>query len=49
MANIDFKEEYAKVLASGMFFEWFPDLTGTWEEDKDQFIALVSNFEWAKK
>ena len=40
MNKIDYKKEYAGLLGSGMFWEWFPTLTGNWEEDKDQFIVL---------
>lgn len=29
------KETYDKVLKSGMFWEWYPQLTGVWEEDKE--------------
>jgi hypothetical protein len=27
-------EEYQKELASGMFWEWYPKLTGHWDNDK---------------
>jgi hypothetical protein len=30
----DHKEEYLNILNSGMLFEWYPGLTGNWEEDK---------------
>jgi len=33
-------EEYRAVLASGMFFELFPGLSGNWEEDKLRWGAL---------
>lgn len=29
------KETYDKVLKSGMFWEFYPQLTGVWEEDKE--------------
>ena len=29
------KEDYEKLLASGMFWEFFPELTGEWEKDKE--------------
>jgi hypothetical protein len=32
--------EYERIMQSGMFFELFPDLTGTWELDKERFRAL---------
>ncbi len=31
---IELQSEYAAQLASGLFFEWYPELTGNWEEDK---------------
>lgn len=36
----DLKDEYLAVLKSGMFFEWYPGLTGDWEEDKLRWGAL---------
>jgi hypothetical protein len=33
-------EEYKKALNSGMFFEWFPGFTGTWEKDKERWKAV---------
>ncbi len=35
--------EYEKLLQSGMFFEFFPHLTGNWEEDKLEFEKIISN------
>jgi len=32
--NIKTKENYEKLLASGMFWEFHPELTGNWEQDK---------------
>ena len=29
------KEEYLKLLNSGMFWEWYPEATGIYETDKD--------------
>ena len=40
MNNVDYKKEYAGLLGSGMFWEWFPTLTGTWEDDKEAFEVL---------
>ena len=39
----DFKEqarvEYRKLLnESGMFFEWYPRLTGDWKKDKEEWL-----------
>lgn len=39
--KIDAKYEYAQLLASGMFWEMFPGLTGNWEDDKDIFKELI--------
>lgn len=33
-------EEYRSILNSGMFFELFPGLTGSWEEDRLRWRAL---------
>lgn len=33
----EYKEEYEKTLKSGMFFEWYPRLSGEWSEDKYAF------------
>lgn len=32
------KDQYDALLASGMFWSVFPELTGTWEHDKHKFI-----------
>jgi hypothetical protein len=34
------QQEYKKMLDSGMFFELFPGLTGTWEDDKNRWAVL---------
>lgn len=34
----EIKSEYIALLASGMFWEFFPHLTGIWNDDKDMFI-----------
>lgn len=31
----DIKKPYDMLLKSGMFWELYPQLTGTWEEDKE--------------
>ena len=36
MYKIRTKELYDKALKTGMFFEWYPTLTGNWKEDRDQ-------------
>ena len=37
--QIKTKENYDKLLASGMFWEFHPELTGNWEIDKDVILA----------
>jgi hypothetical protein len=34
------QQKYKKMLDSGMFFELFPGLTGTWEDDKNRWKVL---------
>lgn len=34
------KEKYVKLLDSGMFWEIYPELTGNWEKDKDEFMDI---------
>jgi hypothetical protein len=36
-------KEYKSLLKSGMFFEFFPQLTGNWEDDKDEFEKIINN------
>jgi len=33
-------KEYPQVLASGMFYVWFPTYSGFWEKDKEEFIKF---------
>jgi hypothetical protein len=33
--HIQTKEEYLKLLSTGMFFEFHPELTGIWNVDKE--------------
>lgn len=35
--ELEYYDEYQKCLTSGMFFEWFPELTGEWSKDKYAF------------
>lgn len=37
--QIKTKENYDKLLASGMFWEFHPELTGNWEVDKIVILA----------
>jgi len=30
--------EYQKLLKSGMFWEFYPDLTGVWRKDKSEWM-----------
>ena len=43
------KKDYDKVIASGMFYEFHPELTGEWEKDKDAWMEklrkIASQFE----
>lgn len=34
------KEEYDQLLKSGMFWVFFPDMTGYWVEDEPDFIEF---------
>ena len=33
--------EYPLLLKSGMFFNFFPALSGDWEKDKEEFIKFI--------
>jgi hypothetical protein len=35
--ELEYYDEYQKALTTGMFFEWYPELTGEWKEDKYAF------------
>jgi hypothetical protein len=35
--ELEYYDEYQKCLATGMFFEWYPNLTGEWSKDKYWF------------
>ncbi len=47
------EKDYFDLLKSGMFWEIYPELTGEWEKDKDEFIKneqwLNENFRNNKK
>lgn len=34
------RNEYAQLLHSGMFWEFFPELTGEWERDRDAYLKF---------
>lgn len=35
------EQEYKKALTSGMFWEWYPMLTGIWKEDEPLIKATI--------
>jgi hypothetical protein len=37
------KQEYERLLTSGMFWEFYPDLTGDWNKDKRKFRKIFKN------
>jgi hypothetical protein len=39
------KEYYEEVLKSGMFFEWYPELTGDWSKDESTWVNLQTTRE----
>lgn len=39
----DYKKHYDDMLASGMFFEWNPTLSGDWESDMHKWIEKWGN------
>jgi len=41
--QIDYKKEYDDMLATGMFFEWNPDMCGIWETDKEKWIKQYAD------
>lgn len=34
------QKEYNDLLRSGMFFEWYPNLSGDWEKDAEQWFEI---------
>lgn len=34
------KKEYESLLKSGMFWEFYPELTGQWDKDKNQWRKI---------
>ena len=42
-------DEHYKLHKSGMFYEFFPNLTGKWLEDKDYFISFIAERENKKE
>lgn len=41
----EYKSGYEKTLKSGMFWEWYPRLTGVWEQDKYEFCHELKRIE----
>lgn len=41
--EIECKKEYEALLKLGMAWEFYPWLSGIWENDKEQFINEISN------
>lgn len=38
----DIKQEYDSLLASGMFWEFYPELTGEWVKDQEEFTRKLT-------
>lgn len=38
------KKTYDDTLKTGMFFEFFPNMTGIWEKDKKHFIKKTQEY-----
>lgn len=43
-----YRDEYHRTVASGMFFEWYPNLTGQWQKDKQAFVQEMKQIEERK-
>jgi len=44
------REDHKKLVKSGMFWEFYPELSGIWEEDKEEWIASQKRLEtWREK
>ena len=41
----EYKSGYQATVTSGMFFEWYPNLTGVWEQDKEAFVHEMKQIE----
>lgn len=40
---MDIKQEYDKLLASGMFWEFYPELSGEWVKDQEEFTRKLTS------
>ena len=38
------KKSYKRAKETGMFWEWFPEMTGIWPKDMDDYIAHGKRF-----
>jgi len=43
------QEEYKSLLNSGMFWEFYPELTGEWGKDKKQWAEIFKELEETRK
>jgi len=43
-----YKTEYDQLLSSGMFWEFYPELSGQWEADKKEFVKQVKKLRHGK-
>ena len=41
----EYKKGYEATVTSGMFWEWYPNLTGVWEQDKEAFVQELKQIE----
>ena len=39
------EREYKELVKSGMFFEFYPKLTGDWERDREEWFEIHSKLE----
>ncbi len=37
------QQEYNLLLQSGMFWEFFPEFTGNWEKDQEEFTKFIKS------
>ncbi len=44
-----YQEDYIYLKSVGMFWEFYPELSGEWEKDKEAFIASRKRIEKAAK
>lgn len=43
------EEEYKQLLASGMFFEFYPDLTGNYTKDREEWKKIYRKLQQIRK